>query len=93
MVVDREVGRGSRISPRWLDSPRGEAFLVSVGKLTKEEEAATWPMWLSPTSSSGPAVNQGISGGRRPAHGKRSASVRTDDDPRLPPGIPAPTGA
>jgi hypothetical protein len=93
MVVDRELGRTGRVSPRWLDSPRGEAFLVSVGKLTTEEEAATWPMWLSATASHGPGPNPAISGGRRTSDRRRGRSARSDDDPRLPPGIPAPTGA
>lgn len=92
MVVDRELGRSGRVAPRWLDQPRREAFLVSVGKLTPEEESIPWPSWLSPSHAEA-RPSAARSSARRSVHSKSSHRRTPDDDTRPPPGIPAPTGA
>jgi hypothetical protein len=93
MVADRQAGRGGRYAPRWLDQPRGEAFLISVEKLPLEDERTQWPSWLAPAPALG-RTSTARSGARRSAGSRRpKPSQERDDDPRLPPGIPAPAGA
>lgn len=92
MVVDPELGRAGRTAPRWLDQPRGEAFLLSLPQLSAEEERTSWPSWLSPPRAEG-TKKTGRSGGYPSPRSTKPARHDRDDDPRLPPGIPAPTGA